>query len=166
MSQLGILDIILENKNVHNIKRFNLIEKKWVLNQNQFEGLLQLLRIPKTHFLIYPARRKKFSLLKGLLKKSMTQLNWFINSTGKSQSVLAIYTFYKGEKLKLSDIRKIEKACLFPCPITGAQISKYMDGAAVGIKIKEAQRVWINSNFKSDEAKILSDIGIKTSTHS
>ena len=52
------------------------------------------------------------------------------------------------------------------CPITGAQISKYMDGAAVGIKIKEAQRAWIESNFKSDEAKILSAIGIKTSTHS
>ena len=67
---------------------------------------------------------------------------------------------------ELSDIKKIEKACLFPCPITGAQISKYMDGAAVGIKIKEAQRAWIKSNFKSDEAKILSDIGIKTSTHS
>ena len=83
-----------------------------------------------------------------------------------AQSVLAIYTFYEGEKLKLSDIKKIEKACLFPCPITGAQISKYMDGAAVGIKIKEAQRAWIKSNFKSDEAKILSDIGIKTSTHS
>jgi len=80
--------------------------------------------------------------------------------------VLAIYTFYKGEKLRLSDIKKIENACLFPCPISGAQISKYMDGAAVGIKIKEAQRAWIDSNFKSDEAKILSDIGIKTSTHS
>ena len=68
--------------------------------------------------------------------------------------------------IKISDIKKIEKACLFPCPITGAQISKYMDGAAVGIKIKEAQRAWIESNFKSDEAKILSAIGIKTSTHS
>ena len=76
------------------------------------------------------------------------------------------YKMVGNVKIKLSDIKKIEKACLFPCPITGAQISKYMDGAAVGIKIKEAQRAWIKSNFKSDETKILSDIGIKTSTHS
>jgi hypothetical protein len=34
-------------------------------------------------------------------------------------------------------------------------------GAAVGIKIKEAQRIWIKSNFNSNEAKILSAIGIK-----
>jgi len=32
MSQLGILEIILENKNVHNLKRFNLIEKKMGLD--------------------------------------------------------------------------------------------------------------------------------------
>jgi hypothetical protein len=34
-------------------------------------------------------------------------------------------------------------------------------GAAVGIKIKEAQRIWIKSNFTSNEAKILNAIGIK-----
>ena len=52
-------------------------------------------------------------------------------------------------------------AFLNPCPIKGEQISKYVRGATVGIKIKEAQRIWIKSNFTSNEAKILSAIGIK-----
>jgi hypothetical protein len=41
-----------------------------------------------------------------------------------------------------------------------------MSGADVGIKLKEAQRAWIKSNFKSDPAKILKVIGIKAKTHS
>ena len=76
-------------------------------------------------------------------------------------SVLAIHTCQQGEKLKTSDVTKIEMAFLNPCPIKGEQISKYVRGAAVGIKIKEAQRIWIKSNFNSNEAKILSAIGIK-----
>jgi hypothetical protein len=83
-----------------------------------------------------------------------------------AQSVLAISTFNQGEKLKLSDVKKIEKACLYPCPISGAHLTKYMSGADVGIKLKEAQRAWIKSNFKSDPAKILKVIGIKAKTHS
>ena len=168
MSQLGILEIILENKNVHNIKRFNLIEKKMGLEPEPIRRLVAITENTEDTFLNLSRKEaKKFSLLKGLLKKKHDPAELVYQFNREiAQSVLAIYTFYKGEKLKLSDIKKIEKACLFPCPITGAQISKYMDGATVGIKIKEAQRVWINSNFKSDEAKILSDIGIKTSTHS
>ena len=168
MSQLGILEIILENKNVHNIKRFNLIEKKMGLEPEPIRRLVAITENTEDTFLNLSRKEaKKFSLLKGLLKKKHDPAELVYQFNREiAQSVLAIYTFYKGEKLKLSDIKKIEKACLFPCPITGAQISKYMDGEAVGIKIKEAQRAWINSNFKSDEAKILSDIGIKTSTHS
>ena len=168
MSQLGILEIILENKNSHNIKRFNLIEKKMGLEPEPIRRLVAITENTEDTFLNLSRKEaKKFSLLKGLLKKKHDPAELVYQFNREiAQSVLAIYTFYKGEKLKLSDIKKIEKACLFPCPITGAQISKYMDGAAVGIKIKEAHRVWINSNFKSDEAKILSDIGIKTSTHS
>jgi hypothetical protein len=168
MSQLGILEIILENKNVHNIKKFNLIEKKMGLEPEPVRRLVAITEGTKDTFLNLSRKEaKKFSLIKRLLKKKHdpAELVYQFNKE-IAQSVLAIYTFYKGEKLKLSDIKKIEKACLFPCPITGAQISKYMDGAAVGIKIKEAQRAWIASNFKSDEAKILSAIGIKTSTHS
>ena len=168
MSQLGILEIILENKNVHNIKRFNLIEKKMGLEPEPIRRLVAITENTENTFLnLSRKEEKKFSLLKGLLKKKHDPAELVYQFNREiAQSVLAIYTFYKGEKLKLSDIKKIEKACLFPCPITGAQISKYMDGAAVGIIIKEAQRAWIKSNFKSDEAKILSDIGIKTSTHS
>ena len=168
MSQLGILEIILENKNVHNLKRFNLIEKKMGLEPEPIRRLVAITENTENTFLNLSRKEaKKFSLLKGLLKKKHDPAELVYQFNREiAQSVLAIYTFYKGEKLKLSDIKKIEKACLFPCPITGAQISKYLDGAAVGIKIKEAQRAWINSNFKSDEAKILSDIGIKTSTHS
>ena len=168
MSQLGILEIILENKNVHNIKRFNLIEKKMGLEPEPIRRLVAITENTDDTFLNLSRKEaKKFSLLKGLLKKKHDPAELVYQFNREiAQSVLAIYTFYMGEKLRLSDIKKIEKACLFPCPITGAQISKYMDGPAVGIKIKEAQRAWIKSNFKSDEAKILSDIGIKTSTHS
>jgi len=168
MSQLGILEIILENKNVHNLKRFNLIEKKMGLEPEPIRRLVAITENNEDTFLNLSRKEaKKFSLLKGLLKKKHDPAELVYQFNREiAQSVLAIYTFYKGEKLRLSDIKKIEKACLFPCPITGAQISKYMDGPAVGIKIKEAQRAWIKSNFKSDEAKILSDIGIKTSTHS
>ena len=168
MSQLGILEIILENKNVHNLKRFNLIEKKMGLEPEPIRRLVAITENTDDTFLNLSRKEaKKFSLLKGLLKKKYDPAELVYQFNREiAQSVLAIYTFYKGEKLRLSDIKKIEKACLFPCPITGAQISKYMDGPAVGIKIKEAQRAWIKSNFKSDEAKILSDIGIKTSTHS
>ena len=84
MSQLGILEIILENKNVHNLKRFNLIEKKMGLEPEPIRRLVAITENTGDTFLNLSRKEaKKFSLLKGLLKKSMTQLNWFINSTGK-----------------------------------------------------------------------------------
>jgi len=129
MSQLGILEIILENKNVHNLKRFNLIEKKMGLEPEPIRRLVAITENTEDTFLNLSRKEaKKFSLLKGLLKKKHDPAELVYQFNREiAQSVLAIYTFYKGEKLRLSDIKKIEKACLFPCPITGAQISKYMD---------------------------------------
>ena len=50
---------------------------------------------------------KKFSLLKGLLKKKHDPAELVYQFNREiAQSVLAIYTFYKGEKLKLSDLLK------------------------------------------------------------
>ena len=110
---------------------------------------------------------KKFSLLKSLLEKNSDPAELVYQFDKEiAQSVLAISTFNQGENLKLSNVKKIEKACLYPCPISGAHLSKYMSGADVGIKLKEARRAWIKSNFKSNPAKILKVIGIKTKTHS
>ena len=116
MSQLGILEIILKNKNVHNIKKFNLIEKKMGLEPEPVRRLVAITESTKDTFLNLSRKEaKKFSLLKRLLKKKHdpAELVYQFNKE-IAQSVLAIYTFYEGEKLKISDIKKIEKLVCFP----------------------------------------------------
>ena len=114
MSQLGIFEIILENKNVHNLKRFNLIEKKIGLEPEPIRRLVAITENTKDTFLnLSRMEAKKFSLLKGLLKKKHDPAELVYQFNREiAQSVLAINTFYKGEKLRLGDIKKIEKACL------------------------------------------------------
>ena len=104
MSQLGILEIILENKNVHNLKRFNLIEKKMGLEPEPIRRLVAITENTEDTFLNLSRKEaKKFSLLKGLLKKKHDPAELVYQFNREiAQSVLAIYTFYKGEKLRLS----------------------------------------------------------------
>ena len=168
MSKIGILEKVSIDGGIKNIKNLISIEEKMGIEPEAIRRLVAITRnTEKTSLNLSRKEARKFSLLKSLLGKKfdLAELVYQFNKE-IAQSVLAIYTFNQGEKLKLSDVAKIEKACLYPCPISGAHLSKYMSGEDVGIKLKEAQRVWIKSNFKSDAAKILNVIGIKTKTHS
>ena len=163
MSKIGVLKKIWNDENIHNIRNLISIEKKLAIEPEPIRRLVTISTKSESISLNFSRKdAKKFSLLKRLLenKHDLAELVYQF-SREIALSVLAIYTCQQGEKLKSSDVTKIEKAFLNPCPIKGAQISKYVHGAAVGIKIKEAQRIWIKSNFNSNEAKILSAIGIK-----
>ncbi len=168
MSKIGVLEKVLIDRGIKSIKNLISIEQKMGIEPEAIRRLLAITRNTEITSLNLSRKEvKKFSLLKSLLEKKFdpAELVYQFNKE-IAQSVLAISTFNQGEKLKLSDVKKIEKACLYPCPISGAHLTKYMSGADVGIKLKEAQRAWIKSNFKSDPAKILKVIGIKAKTHS
>lgn len=168
MSKTGVLEKVLIDRGIKSIKNLISIEQKMGIEPEAIRRLLAITRNTEITSLNLSRKEvKKFSLLKSLLEKNFdpAELVYQFNKE-IAQSVLAISTFNQGEKLKLSDVKKIEKACLYPCPISGAHLTKYMSGADVGIKLKEAQRAWIKSNFKSDPAKILKVIGIKAKTHS
>ena len=168
MSKIGILKEVSVDQDTKNIKNLVSIEEKMGIKPEAIRRLVALARNTETTFFNLSRREaKKFSLLKSLLKKNFepAELVYQFNKE-IAQSVLAVHTFNQGLKLKQSDIAKIEKAYLHPCPVSGAHLSKYLSGEEIAIKLKEAQRIWIKSNFKSDTTKILNSIGIKTKPHS
>jgi len=168
MSKIGVLEKISINRGIKSIKNLISIEEKMGIKPEAIRRLVALTRDTEIKSLNLSRKEaRKFSLLKSLLEKNFdpAELVYQFNKE-IAQSMLAISTFNQGAKLNLIDVTKIEKACLYPCPISGAHLSKYMSGEDVGVKLKEAQSIWIKSNFKSDSAKILSGLGIKAKSHS
>jgi len=168
MSKIGVLEKISINRGIKSIKNLISIEEKMGIKPEAIRRLVALTRDTEIKSLNLSRKEaRKFSLLKSLLEKNFdpAELVYQFNKE-IAQSMLAISTFNQGAKLNLIDVTKIEKACLYPCPISGAHLSKYVSGEDVGVKLKEAQSIWIKSNFKSDSAKILSVLGIKAKSHS